>query len=86
MSNGTYYDLLDFFDKISPFFHPNDPDPHQKSPKNTKYFANSVQKNIKIARLKNTPPRQPADFDVFWTEFAKYFVFWGIFDVISGSF
>jgi hypothetical protein len=79
------YDFRLFFDKISPFFHQNDPDLHKKNAQKHKLFCKFGPKNIKIARLKNTPARPRADFDFLCTEFAKYFVVLRIFDVVSGS-
>jgi hypothetical protein len=71
-----------FFTKICPFFHKNDPDPNQKSPK--------TQIILQI-RPKNHQNREgrgfwSAGFDDFWVEFAKYFVFLGIFDGDRGRF
>jgi hypothetical protein len=73
---------LFFGQKICPLFHQNDPDPHQKSPKT---------QNILQIRSKNHQNREGAvfesvGFDDFWVEFAKYFVFLGIFHGDRGRF
>jgi hypothetical protein len=70
------YDFRLFSTKSLHFFIKTTPIPI-KNPQKHKIFCKFGPKNIKIARLKKPPP---PDFDVFWTEFAKYFVFLGIFD------
>jgi hypothetical protein len=85
MSNGTLR-FATFLTKSLQFFIKTTPIPI-KNPQKHKIFCKFGPKNIKIARTQHPlPARPPPDFDVFWTEFAKYFVFLGIFDVVSGSF
>jgi hypothetical protein len=76
------YDFRLFYDKICPVFHKNDPDPHQKSPKT----QNILQIRPKNHQNRPTQKPPPPDFDDFWVEFAKYFVFLGIFDGDRGHF
>jgi hypothetical protein len=45
MSNGAFRFSTFFGQKSLHFFHQNEPETTSKIPKNTKYFANSVQKN-----------------------------------------
>jgi hypothetical protein len=81
MSNGTLR-FSTFFDKICPIFHKNDPDPHEKSPKT----QNILQIRPKNHQNRPTQKPPPPDFDDFWTELAKYFVFLGIFHGDRGRF
>jgi hypothetical protein len=81
MSNGTLR-FSTFFDKICPVFHKNDPDPHEKSPKT----QNILQIRPKNHQNRPTQKPPPPDFDDFWSEFAKYFVFLGIFHGDRGRF
>jgi hypothetical protein len=55
-----------------------------KNPPKHKIFCKFDPKLIKTGRLKNRP--LPPDFDDFWVEFVKYFVFFGIFHGDQGHF
>jgi hypothetical protein len=81
MSNGTLR-FSTFFAKISPIFHKNDPDSHE-IPRKTQ---NILQ--IRPENHENRPPRTPPppDFRDFRVEFAKYFVFFGVFHGNLGHF
>jgi hypothetical protein len=71
-----------FLTKSLHFFHKNDPDPHQKSPKT----LNILQMRPKNHQNREGAVFESAGFDDFRVEFAKYFVFLGIFDGDRGRF
>jgi hypothetical protein len=58
MSNDTL--RFSIFDKISPFFHQYDPDPHQKSPKTQNILQIRPKKHQNCPTQKHPPPaRRP---------------------------
>jgi hypothetical protein len=73
------YDFRLVSPKSRQFFIKMTPIP-MKNPKKHKIFCKFDPKIIKTGRLKIRPP---PDFDNFWSEFAKYFVFLGIFHGIG---
>jgi hypothetical protein len=59
---------------------------HVKNPQKHQIFCKFGPKSIKIGRRAGGGVFESGDFLCFWAEFAKYFVFWGIFDGDQGRF
>jgi hypothetical protein len=74
MSNGTLR-FSTFFDKICPFFHKNDPDPHQKSPK-TNILQIRSKKHQNRPTQKHPPPARRPILMFFGPNLQNILCFW----------